>query len=82
MLTHHQNHSCEPNCRIVGAFVNETDIQKPFMAAFTTKRVRSGEELTFDYAPLDEDEDEVVEKVPPPEGLLQCLILNHWLTGT
>lgn len=45
---------------IVPAYINETDIQKPFLAIFTKKRVKAGDELTFDYAPVDENSEEKV----------------------
>jgi SET domain-containing protein len=56
-----QNHSCDPNCCIVAAYVNETDLRKPFLAVFTKKRVRAGDELTFHYA--GDADDEMDEKV-------------------
>lgn len=53
-----QNHSCNPNSGIVAAYIDETDIQKPLLALFTLRKVKSGEEITFDYAGNpDEDED-------------------------
>ncbi|KAF9520393.1 hypothetical protein BS47DRAFT_1287188 [Hydnum rufescens UP504] len=44
------NHSCEPNCYIVAAYIEEPDIERPFLAIFTSSDVRAGHELTFDYA--------------------------------
>ena len=70
-----QNHSCDANCFITPVYINETDIQKPFLAIFTRKRIRLGDELTIDYTgSIDDDDDEVVEKVLPFCGLAACTI--------
>jgi len=80
MLTatsNHQNHSCDANCFITPVHINETDIQKPFLAIFTRKRIRFGDELTIDYTGSiddDDDDDDAVEKVLPLRGLAACTI--------
>jgi hypothetical protein len=34
----------------VAAYIEEPDIERPFLAIFTSRDVRAGHELTFDYA--------------------------------
>uniref|UniRef100_A0A0N5ACV2 Histone-lysine N-methyltransferase n=1 Tax=Syphacia muris TaxID=451379 RepID=A0A0N5ACV2_9BILA len=43
------NHSCSPNMRIVCVFVDTHDFRLPWISFFTTKSVKAGEELCWDY---------------------------------
>ncbi|KAF7624771.1 hypothetical protein Mgra_00009960 [Meloidogyne graminicola] len=43
------NHSCEPNCEIQHCLVDTHDLRFPWCAFFTTKFVKAGQELTWDY---------------------------------
>ncbi|KAF8313425.1 SET domain-containing protein [Clavulina sp. PMI_390] len=51
------NHSCDPNCATFPAYIEETDLRKPFLVMFTTKDVKHGEELTFNYSGSSYDDD-------------------------
>ncbi|KAI0074156.1 hypothetical protein K474DRAFT_87506 [Panus rudis PR-1116 ss-1] len=48
-FTRYLNHSCDPNCKIVACYINETNIEKPLLTIFTCKDVEPGEELCFSY---------------------------------
>uniref|UniRef100_UPI00358DF966 probable ATP-dependent RNA helicase DDX20 isoform X3 n=1 Tax=Myxine glutinosa TaxID=7769 RepID=UPI00358DF966 len=48
-ISHFVNHSCEPNLQVYNVFINNHDLGLPRIAFFTTRDVRVGEELTFDY---------------------------------
>uniref|UniRef100_A0A914KKF9 Histone-lysine N-methyltransferase eggless n=1 Tax=Meloidogyne incognita TaxID=6306 RepID=A0A914KKF9_MELIC len=43
------NHSCEPNCQIQHCLVDTHDLRFPWCAFFTTKFVKAGQEITWDY---------------------------------
>ena len=43
------NHSCEPNLRTMGVMIDEVDTKLHKIALFTTKVVKKGQELLFDY---------------------------------
>ncbi|KAL2080122.1 hypothetical protein ACEWY4_023915 [Coilia grayii] len=43
------NHSCDPNLFVQNVFVDTHDLRFPWVAFFTSKRVRAGTELTWDY---------------------------------
>ena len=43
------NHSCEPNMDIVNCFTYTQDMRFPVLAFFTTKTVKAGTELTWNY---------------------------------
>ncbi|XP_026087588.1 histone-lysine N-methyltransferase SETDB1-A-like isoform X1 [Carassius auratus] len=43
------NHSCSPNLFVQNIFVDTHDLRFPWVAFFTSKRVRAGTELTWDY---------------------------------
>ncbi|KAL1658365.1 SET domain-containing protein, partial [Schizophyllum commune] len=53
------NHSCDPNLAVVGVYVNEGDLDKPLLAFFSTRDIKSEEELTISYrqATCEEDDD-------------------------
>lgn len=48
---------------IVPAYRNQMDIEKPFLAFFTSKAVPKGAELCFDYNPAADDPDYEEEEV-------------------
>jgi len=52
-----QNHSCDPNCAMNACYVNEADLDKPFLALFTRRDVLPWEELCFSYSGYDSDEE-------------------------
>ncbi|XP_052440079.1 histone-lysine N-methyltransferase SETDB1-A-like isoform X3 [Carassius gibelio] len=43
------NHSCSPNLFVQNVFVDTHDLRFPWVAFFTSKRIRAGTELTWDY---------------------------------
>ncbi|EJD35580.1 SET domain-containing protein [Auricularia subglabra TFB-10046 SS5] len=56
-FTRFLNHCCDPNCVVVSVHVNEPHIYKPYLCLFTSKDVKIGEELTFSYrGVIDEEE--------------------------
>jgi histone-lysine N-methyltransferase SUV39H len=72
------NHSCEPNC---GIYAVSYDKNNPFLydlAFFATRDIPQGEELTFDYAPGDERQEDQVEadSIPCKCGSGRC---RKWL---
>ncbi|KAI0779687.1 SET domain-containing protein [Fomes fomentarius] len=58
-FTRYLNHSCDPNCVIVAAYINEANLDKPLLTIFTQRDVEADEELCFSYfgEPDNEDED-------------------------
>ncbi|XP_076865592.1 histone-lysine N-methyltransferase SETDB1-A isoform X2 [Brachyhypopomus gauderio] len=44
------NHSCSPNLLVQNVFVDTHDLRFPWVAFFTSKRIRAGTELTWDYS--------------------------------
>lgn len=44
-----QNHSCNPNCIFTPIYINQGDIQQPYLALFARRDVARGEELTISY---------------------------------
>ena len=44
------NHSCDPNLMVQNVFINSHDLRLPTIAFFTSRRIRAGEELTWDYS--------------------------------
>ncbi|KAF9462519.1 hypothetical protein BDZ94DRAFT_1165708 [Collybia nuda] len=54
------NHSCDPNCRLVPCYVNESNLDKPLLTVFTRRDIEPFEELCFSYSgDYLEDDDEV-----------------------
>ena len=43
------NHSCEPNLRTMGVMLDEVDPKLHKIALFTSKEIKTGQELSFDY---------------------------------
>ncbi|GMT21209.1 hypothetical protein PFISCL1PPCAC_12506, partial [Pristionchus fissidentatus] len=43
------NHSCDPNMFTQHVFVDTHDIRLPWVAYFTSRDVKAGEELSWDY---------------------------------
>eukprot|EP00795_Rhopilema_esculentum_P002403 gene2404-18050_t len=48
-VSHFINHSCDPNLRVYGVYVDCIDARLPRLAFFATRDIPVGEELTFDY---------------------------------
>ncbi|KAF7695316.1 histone-lysine N-methyltransferase SUV39H1-A isoform X1 [Silurus meridionalis] len=48
-ISHFVNHSCNPNLQVYNVFIDILDERLPRIALFTTRAIRAGEELTFDY---------------------------------
>ncbi|XP_075048793.1 histone-lysine N-methyltransferase SETDB1-like isoform X2 [Mixophyes fleayi] len=48
-LGRYLNHSCSPNLFVQNVFVDTHDLRFPWVAFFTSKRIRAGTELTWDY---------------------------------
>ncbi|KAF4080413.1 hypothetical protein AMELA_G00171020 [Ameiurus melas] len=49
-LARYINHSCSPNLFVQNVFVDTHDLRFPWVAFFTSKRIRAGTELTWDYS--------------------------------
>ncbi|TFK31605.1 hypothetical protein BDQ12DRAFT_618597 [Crucibulum laeve] len=56
-FTRFLNHSCDPNVRIFTVFVDEGNIEKPYLTLFTVRDVEVDEEICFNYRGDDDDED-------------------------
>ncbi|XP_072811145.1 histone-lysine N-methyltransferase SUV39H2 isoform X1 [Vicugna pacos] len=48
-VSHFVNHSCDPNLQVFNVFIDNLDTRLPRIALFSTRTIRAGEELTFDY---------------------------------
>ncbi|XP_071385225.1 histone-lysine N-methyltransferase SUV39H1-like [Centroberyx affinis] len=48
-ISHFVNHSCNPNLQVYNVFIENLDERLPRIALFSTRAIRAGEELTFDY---------------------------------
>ncbi|XP_078275559.1 histone-lysine N-methyltransferase SUV39H2-like [Rhinoraja longicauda] len=48
-ISHFVNHSCDPNLQVYNVFIDSLDTRLPRIALFSTRSIRPGEELTFDY---------------------------------
>ncbi|XP_064155863.1 histone-lysine N-methyltransferase SUV39H1-A isoform X2 [Anguilla rostrata] len=48
-ISHFVNHSCNPNLQVYNVFIDNLDERLPRIAFFSTRPIRAGEELTFDY---------------------------------
>ncbi|XP_056130615.1 histone-lysine N-methyltransferase SUV39H1-like [Lampris incognitus] len=48
-ISHFVNHSCNPNLQVYNVFIDNLDERLPRIALFSTRAIRAGEELTFDY---------------------------------
>ncbi len=40
---------CNPNLQVFNVFIDNIDERLPRIALFSTRAIRAGEELTFDY---------------------------------
>ncbi|XP_030644436.1 histone-lysine N-methyltransferase SETDB1-A [Chanos chanos] len=49
-IARYLNHSCSPNLFVQSVFVDTHDLRFPWVAFFTSKRIRAGTELTWDYS--------------------------------
>ncbi|CAL8298168.1 unnamed protein product [Lota lota] len=54
------NHSCSPNMFKQYVFVDTHDLRFPWLTFFTSKSVKAGTELTWDYRPIKEDDAETL----------------------
>ncbi|KAI9501294.1 hypothetical protein BX070DRAFT_228669 [Coemansia spiralis] len=50
-VTHFFNHSCSPSMEIRPVYIEHRDPRLHRLAFFSTRNIRAGEELTFDYSP-------------------------------
>ncbi|XP_018111224.1 histone-lysine N-methyltransferase SUV39H2 isoform X2 [Xenopus laevis] len=48
-VSHFVNHSCDPNLQVFNVFIDNLDVRLPRIALFSTRSIKAGEELTFDY---------------------------------
>ncbi|XP_028933826.1 histone-lysine N-methyltransferase SUV39H2 isoform X2 [Ornithorhynchus anatinus] len=48
-VSHFVNHSCDPNLQVFNVFIDNLDTRLPRIALFSTRTIKAGEELTFDY---------------------------------
>ena len=48
-ISHFINHSCDPNLQVANVFINNIDIQFPYLCLFACRDIVKDEELTFDY---------------------------------
>ncbi|XP_030072291.1 histone-lysine N-methyltransferase SUV39H2 [Microcaecilia unicolor] len=48
-VSHFVNHSCDPNLQVFNVFIDNLDLRLPRIALFSTRFIKAGEELTFDY---------------------------------
>ncbi|KAI0788962.1 hypothetical protein BC629DRAFT_1593453 [Irpex lacteus] len=48
-FTRFLNRSCKPNCVFVPVYANETDLQKPMLAIFTSSDILAGQKLCISY---------------------------------
>ncbi|XP_053321311.1 histone-lysine N-methyltransferase SUV39H2 [Spea bombifrons] len=48
-VSHFVNHSCDPNLQVFNVFIDNLDVRLPRIALFSTRHIKAGEELTFDY---------------------------------
>lgn len=46
---HFINHSCDPNLHVFAVWINQPDPNLPRLAFFAKRKIKRGEELTFDY---------------------------------
>jgi len=48
-ISHFINHSCEPNLAVYAVWINCLEPNLPKLALFSTRNIKEGEEITFDY---------------------------------
>nr|CAJ18349.1 putative H3K9 methyltransferase [Forficula auricularia] len=48
-VSHFINHSCDPNAAIYAVWIDCLNPDIPNLALFATRRIKAGEEITFDY---------------------------------
>ncbi|KAF3939425.1 hypothetical protein ABW19_dt0201689 [Dactylella cylindrospora] len=61
-VTRFINHSCDPNLKIHTVTHNRSEYDIYDLALFTCRKVKAGEELTFEYVKEMEDDEEVDDK--------------------
>ncbi|KAF8874416.1 hypothetical protein BD779DRAFT_255631 [Infundibulicybe gibba] len=49
-FTRFLNHSCDPNCKLHPCYINESDIDKPWLTVFAERDIEPGEEICFSYS--------------------------------
>ncbi|KAL1741609.1 hypothetical protein HDZ31DRAFT_45069, partial [Schizophyllum fasciatum] len=72
------NHGCDPNLKMVGVYVNEANLDKPFVAFFACRDIKPEEELTFNYRGSDDDDEDGGDSgepsiIPSDEVYAKCL---------
>eukprot|EP00794_Sanderia_malayensis_P006075 gene6075-6777_t len=55
-VSHFINHSCDPNLRVYGVFVDCLDARLPRIGFFAVRDIPAGQELTFDYLTSSNDD--------------------------
>nr|XP_044998299.1 histone-lysine N-methyltransferase SUV39H2-like [Jaculus jaculus] len=67
-MSHFVNHSCDPNLQVFNVFIDNLDTCLPRIALFSTRTIKAGEELTFDYQMEGSGElsSDSVDPSPPP----------------
>ncbi|XP_067849544.1 uncharacterized protein phf11 [Heptranchias perlo] len=82
------NHSCDPNLIVQSVFVDTHDKNFPWVAFFTTRYIKAGSELTWDYSYSTGNRPE--EEIPCLCGSVNCrnsirnlmpVDRNHFLKG-
>ncbi|RXW11269.1 hypothetical protein EST38_g14586, partial [Candolleomyces aberdarensis] len=72
-FTRFLNHSCEPNCRIFGCYINEANIGKPLLVVFAIRDIEPHEEICFSYVgDGDDDLGEAAQKDGAVYKACQC----------
>ncbi|XP_061908409.1 histone-lysine N-methyltransferase SUV39H1-A [Entelurus aequoreus] len=83
-VSHFVNHSCNPNLQVFNVFIDNIDERLPRIALFSTRSIRAGEELTFDYKmqidPVDTESSKMdssftlagVSSSPKKRGRVEC----------
>lgn len=77
-ISHFFNHSCDPNLRIVPCYINQCDPRLHNLSFFSTRKIKKGEELTFDYlGPLEDEKKKTSggkdKEAPKPSNQIKCL---------
>ncbi|KAF8844600.1 SET domain-containing protein [Paxillus ammoniavirescens] len=67
------NHSCSPNMRVYSVVYDTiSDVNMPYMAFVASKNISAGTELTIDYHPYGEEEDDEKGKKPANARACSC----------
>ncbi|XP_063242582.1 histone-lysine N-methyltransferase SUV39H2 [Bacillus rossius redtenbacheri] len=71
-VSHFINHSCNPNLAVFAVWINCLDPNLPKLALFSTRHIKEGDEITFDYSRPKMDvtsvlQPEISKEQPAPE---------------